>query len=259
MNNIQLFTHDQFGDVRAIDHDGNPVIVGKDVAEAMGYSEFSNPARLFQHVPDEWKGLYPIHTPGGTQDMLCLTEQGLYFFLARSDKPTALPFQKWLAGEVLPMVRKHQAYLTPSKIEEVLTDPDTIIRLATTLKDERRKRMVLEAQAEADRPKVIFADAVDASTTSILIGDLAKLLRQNGIEMGQNRLFAWMRDNGYLMKHGDSRNMPTQRSMELGIFEVKERAISNPDGSIRITKTAKVTGKGQIYFVNHFKVKGIAA
>jgi anti-repressor protein len=191
--------------------------------------------------------------------MSVLTEEGLYFYLGRCDKPAALQYQMWIAGEVVPNLRKFGGHLTASKIEEVLTDPDTLIRLATNLKAERLKRAALEAQAAADRPKVIFADAVDASPTSILVGDLAKLLHQNGVAVGQNRLFAWMRDNGYLMKQGESRNMPTQYGMELGLFEVKERTINNPDGSIRITKTTKVTGKGQVYFVSKFKVEGVAA
>ena len=139
---------------------------------------------------------------------------------------------------MLPTIRKHGAYMTPAKLEEALLNPDTLIRLAQNLKDEQEKRAALEAQAEADRPKVLFADSVTASKTSILVGDLAKLLRQNGVQIGQNRLFQWLRDNGYLIKRkGDSFNIPTQSAMESGLFEVLERTHSNPDGSIRITKT----------------------
>ena len=180
-------------------------------------------------------------------------EQGLYFFLARSDKPMALPFQKWLAGDVLPSIRRHGLYATPNTVEAMIADPDTAIMLLQNLKRERDRRASLEAQAAIDRPKVIFADAVDASHTSILVGDFAKILHQNGFSIGQKRLFEWMREHGYLMKYGDSRNMPTQRSMEMKLFEIKERTINNPDGSIRITKTTKLTGKGQIYFVSLFK------
>jgi anti-repressor protein len=260
MNDVQIFQNERFGQVRVIEREGQPVIVFKDVAISLDYPEstISNIASMIQHVSDEWKGRYPIPTPGGVQEMWCLTEQGLYFFLARSDKPAALPFQKWLAGDVLPSIRKHGGYLTPAMVEDALLNPDTIIRLATNLKAEREKRLALEAQSAADRPKVIFADAVDASHTSILVGDLAKLLRQNGIEIGQNRLFDWLRNNEYLMKHGESRNMPTQYAMELGLFEIKERTIINPDGSNRLTRTPKITGKGQIYFVNKLKLKSTA-
>lgn len=185
--------------------------------------------------------------------MLCLSEQGLYFFLGRSDKPKALPYQKWIAGEVVPSIRKHGAYLTPAKLEEVLLNPDTIIKLAQALKDEQEKRAALEAQAEADRPKVLFADAVSESKTSILIGNMAKLLRQNHIDIGQNRLFRWLRENGYLIKRqGSSYNMPTQAAMEKELFEVVERVYNLPDGSTRITRTVKVTGKGQVHLINKF-------
>lgn len=251
---VTVFQNPSFGCLRAFtDHDGEPLFVARDVAEALGYSESSNPARLLAHVPEEWKGVKRIHTPGGGQEALCLMEQGLYFFLARSDKPMALPFQKWLAGDVLPSIRRHGLYATPNTVEAMIADPDTAIMLLQNLKRERDRRASLEAQAAIDRPKVIFADAVDASHTSILVGDFAKILHQNGFSIGQKRLFEWMREHGYLMKYGDSRNMPTQRSMEMKLFEIKERTINNPDGSIRITKTTKLTGKGQIYFVSLFK------
>jgi anti-repressor protein len=251
LNNLQVFEFDQ-RKVRVFNVDGEPAFVAKDVAEALGYAETSNSSRLFHAVPEEWKGLNPIHTPGGMQEILCLYEQGLYFFLARSDKPTALPFQKAIAGKIMPSIRKHGAYMTPQKIEEVLNDPDTIISLAQILKKEQTKARELAAKVEEDRPKVLFADSVSASHTSILIGELAKLLRQNGVEIGQNRLFEKLREEGYLMKDGSSRNMPTQRSMELELFEVKETTINRSDGGIDIKKTPKVTGRGQVFFVNRF-------
>ena len=142
--------------------------------------------------------------------------------------------------------------MTQETIEKALTDPDTIIQLATTLKEERAARRALEDKVEADKPKVLFVDAVAASRTSILVGDLAKILRQNGVDIGQNRLFDWLRANGYLIKAGERRNMPTQRSMDQQLFEVKETTINNPDGSIRVTKTTKVTSKGQLFFINLF-------
>lgn len=178
-----------------------------------------------------------------------VTESGLYAVVIRSDKPSAKKFRKWVTSEVLPSIRKHGVYA----VDELLNDPELAIKAFTALKEEREKNKVLQADNERMRPKEVFADAVSTSHTSILIGDLAKLIKQNGIDMGQKRLFNWMRDNGYLIKRkGADWNMPTQKSMELGLFEVKESTINNPDGSVRINKTTKVTGKGQQYFINKF-------
>ena len=160
----------------------------------------------------------------------------------------------WIFDEVLPSINKYGGYLTPQKIEEVLLNPDTIIRLATDLKAEREKRFALEVKVNEMRPKEIFADAVSVSKTSILVGEMAKILKQNGIEMGQNRFFEWLRVKGFLVnRKGTDYNMPTQRSMELGLFEIKETSITHSDGHVTISKTPKITGKGQIYFVNKFK------
>lgn len=158
-----------------------------------------------------------------------------------------------VADEIIPSIRKHGAYMTPQKIEEVLLNPDTIIKLATELKAEQKKRVALESKVEQDKPLVAFANSVSVAKTSILVGELAKLLKQNGVDMGQNRLFAWMRENGYLIsRKGTDYNMPTQRSMEMKLFEIKETTISHGDGHTSISKTPKVTGKGQIYFINLF-------
>jgi anti-repressor protein len=170
-----------------------------------------------------------------------------------SRKPEAKIFKRWLTHEVIPAIRKFGGYLTGRKIEEILTDPDTIIELARNIKAEKEKCRALEAKIDADRPKVIFAESVEASDSSSLVGDLAKLIRQNGVEIGPRRLFEWMRQNGYLMKLGESRNMPTQKSMESGLFEVKERTIDNPDGKIILTRTTKITGRGQLFFLNLFR------
>lgn len=160
--------------------------------------------------------------------------------------------------EVLPSIRQHGAYMTENTLEKALTSPDFLIQLATKLKEEQEARALAEAQIEKDKPKVIFSDAVSASNTSILIGDLAKLLKQNGIQTGAKRLFAWMRDNGYLIKRiGSDYNSPTQKAMELGLFEVKETSVSHSDGHISISKTTKVSGKGQQYFINKFLKEGI--
>lgn len=257
---LQVFTSTEGLQLRThTDDDGITWFCAKDIATALDYSEDSNPARLFGNVPDIWKGVKRFHTTSDKatarpyQEMLCLTEQGVYFFLGRSDKKKALPYQMWIAGEVVPSIRKHGVYLTPQAQEELLTDPDFIIRLAQELKAERLKVAALKEQSEKDRPKVIFAEAVDVSKDSILIGNLAKLLRQNGIDIGQNRLFEWLRQNGYLINaKGERWNMPTQYSMEHGLFIVKERVINNPDGTTRIIHTTKVTGKGQIFFINLF-------
>lgn len=255
MNTPAVFNHPQFGQIRVIDRDGAPWFIHKYICNAL---DLGNPSQAASYLDDDEKDIISNDTLGGTQDMIVISEAGLYSLILRSRKPEAKAFKRWVTHDVLPSIRKHGAYLTPEKIEEVLLNPDTIIRLATDLKAERQQRIALEAQAASDRPKIIFAEAVDAAKTCILIGDLAKLLRQNGIEMGQNRLFDWLRDNGYLMRQGESRNMPTQYAMELGLFEIKERTINNPDGSIRITRTTLVTGRGQIYFVNKFKLKSTA-
>src|SRR5690606_41025388 len=182
-----------------------------------------------------------------------VNEYGLYSLVLGSRKPEAKEFKRWITHEVIPSIRKHGAYMTPETIEKVLSDPDTIIQLATTLKEERAKRMQAEALIEKQRPKVLFANAVETSENSILVGELSKILRQNGIDIGQNRLFRWLRENGYLCKQrGENYNLPTQYAMDLGLFEIKKRTINNPDGSVRVTRTPKDTGKGQIYFINKF-------
>jgi len=183
-----------------------------------------------------------------------LTESGVYKLIFKSHKPDAEKFQDWVTDEVLPTIRKHGAYMTPEKIEEVLLNPDVIINLATRLKEEQALVMKLEAKMFEDRPKVIFAESVTASEDSILIGEMAKLLKQNGFNTGQNRFYALLREQGFLIKRkGSDYNLPTQKSIEMGLFEIKETAIAHSDGRIKVEKTAKVTGKGQLYFMNRFK------
>ena len=253
---LQVFTNNEGLKLRThTDSYGVSWFCAKDIAQALDYSETTanNTTALFGHVPEIWKGRKPISTPGGEQEMLCVTLEGAYFFLGRSDKKKALPYQMWIARDVVPSIRKHGVYMTPQLQEELIANPDLLIRLAQELKAERIKVATLKEQSEKDRPKVIFADAVETSTESILIGNLAKILRQKGIDIGQNRLFAWLRENGFLMNcRGERWNMPTQYSLEQGLFEVKTRIINNPDGSTKIIHTTKVTGKGQIFFVNKF-------
>lgn len=253
---IVSFNSSEFGNLRTIENNGVIEFCGKDVAAALGYT---NPNKA---LGDHCKGVtkrYPLQTPGGTQEVRFITEPDLYRLITHSKLPNAQKFESWVFEEVLPSIRKHGGYLTPQKIEEVLTDPDTIIQLATTLKEEQARRKALEAENQVMQPKALFADAVAASHTSILVGELAKLLKQNGVEIGQNRLFRWLRENGYLMKAGSSYNMPTQRSMEQELFEVKETSITHSDGHITVQKTPKVTGKGQQYFINRFLTKGEVA
>lgn len=248
MNDIQIFNSPDFGEVRTLEENGAVLFCGSDVAKALGYA---NPSKA---LSDHCKGVTKRYTPtkSGTQEMSFIPEPDLYRLVFSSKLPTAEKFTDWVTTEVLPSIRKHGLYATAPTVESMLADPDTAIKLLTTLKEERAQRLALEAQAEADRPKVLFADAVSASHTSILVGDLAKLLRQNGVEIGQNRLFRFLRKKGYLCSQGERYNLPTQRSMDRGWFQVKETTINQPDGSIRVTRTVKVTGKGQQYFINLF-------
>ncbi len=255
MNELQIFTSEEFGKIRVVERNSEPWFVGKDVAEALGYAKFRN--AIAQHVDAEDALKQGVLTNGGMQETTIINESGVYALVFGSKLPRAKEFKRWVTSEVLPAIRKYKGYLSPEKIEEVLTDPDTIIKLATTLKEERAARKQAELKLEEVQPKVLFADAVSASKTSILIGDMAKLLKQNGYEIGQKRLFKWLRENGYLIKRlGADYNSPTQWSMEKGLFEIKETTVSHADGHVSITKTTKVTGKGQVYFVNLFAKKG---
>lgn len=247
-NNIQIFENPDFGEVRTLEENGAVLFCGSDVAKALGYARPND--AVTQHCRATVKRRTPIS--GKMQDINFIPESDLYRLVFSSKLPTAEKFTDWVTSEVLPSIRRHGIYATPDTVEKLLADPDTTIKLLETIKQERAARVALEAQTEADKPKVLFADAVSASHTSILVGDLAKLLRQNGVEIGQNRLFRFMREKGYLCSSGGRYNLPTQRSMDRGWFQVKETTINQPDGSIRITRTVKVTGKGQQYFINLF-------
>ena len=249
MSNIRIFNYNSV-EVRTIQNDGEPWFVLRDVCNVLG---LGTPARVAERLdPDEVSQTHITDSMGRQQETTIINESGLYNVILRSDKPEAKPFRKWVTSEVLPTIRRHGLYATPDTVEKMLADPDTTIKLLETIKQERAARLALEAQADADKPKVLFADAVSASHSSILVGDLAKLLRQNGVEIGQNRLFRFLREKGYLCSHGERYNLPTQRSMDRGWFQVKETTINQPDGSVRITRTVKVTGKGQQYFINLF-------
>lgn len=228
-----------------------PLFLAKDVAEWIEY-DVSSLNKLVNTVEEEEKVRKIVPTLGGPQEMWFLTEDGLYEVLMQSRKPKAKTFKSEVK-KILKSIRKHGAYMTPATAEQILNNPDLMIELLQNFKAEREKVAQLEAKAEEDRPKVLFAQAVESSDNSILVGDLAKILRGNGVQIGQNRLFQQLREQGYLIKRsGSDWNMPTQKAMELGILEITERAIANPDGSVRLTRTPKVTGKGQTYFVNLF-------
>lgn len=212
-----------------------------------------NSRDAMSRLDDDEKGDVGLtDTIGREQKMTTVNEAGLYSLVLGSRKPEAKQFKRWITHEVIPSIRKHGAYMTPDKIEEVLMNPDTIIQLAQTLKAEQEKNKQLAAKIEQDKPKVLFSESVATANTSILIGELAKIIKQNGVDIGQNRLFDYLREIGFLIKSGTSRNMPTQKAMEMQLFEIKESTVNMPDGTIKISKTPKVTGKGQIYFVNLF-------
>ena len=250
MNDLQQFTSAQFGDIRALSIDGDPWFVGKDIAERLGYTNTRK--ALADHVDAEDKGVTKCYTLGGAQDMTVINESGLYSLVLSSKLPSAKAFKRWVTHEVIPTIRKTGGYVNDTSafvnayFPELNETQKSVI--GTMLDESRRMGQQLKEQA----PKVLFADAVSASSTSILIGELAKLIKQNGVEIGQNRLFRWLRENGFLMRD----NMPTQYAMERGLFVVTERTINNPDGSVRITRTTKVTGKGQTYFINRFLAAG---
>lgn len=257
-NELKIFENPEFGSIRTVEMDGTPYFVGKDVAEVLGYSDTFG--ALKKHVDDEDKQNCQNDSFESNRGLTIINESGLYSLILSSKLPKAKEFKHWVTSEVLPAIRKHGMYAT----EELLDNPDFAIKVFAELKVEREKRKLLEStvkeqeqQIEQDKPKVVFADAVSTAKTSILIDDLAKLIKQNGVDMGQKRLFEWLRTNGYLIKSGSSKNMPIQRYMEQGLFEVKESVVANPDGSSRVTRTTKVTGKGQQYFINLFLARGV--
>lgn len=255
MDNLKTFSNEEFGTIRTVTINNEPYFVGKDVAIVLGYS---NPSEAIQYHIDtddklNSKNLLSLNLDLGQRGGWLINESGLYSLILASKLPNAKKFKRWVTVEVLPSIRKHGAYMTNDVLEKALTSPDFLIQLATKLKDEQEKNKKLAAENEVMKPKALFADCVSASKSTILIGELAKIIKANGVDIGQNRLFTWLRDNGYLIKRkGMDYNMPTQKSMDLGLFKIKETTINKPDGSIAITKTVKVTGKGQAYFINKF-------
>lgn len=242
MNELQVF-HNAFGNVRIILQDNEPWFIAKDVCDCL---EINNSRQALSRLDDDEKNSVILNDGiAGNPTKAIVNEYGLYSLVMSSRKPEAKDFRRWVTHEVLPSIRKYGTY----SVDIPKTLPDALKAYANEIEEHNKTKALLEEQ----KPKVLFADAVNASHTSILVGDLAKLLRQNGLDIGQNRLFEKLRQEGYLIKQkGESYNMPTQRSMDMKLFEIKESTFTNPDGSTHITKTSKVTGKGQIYFANRY-------
>lgn len=254
MNELTVFNNEEFGEIRAITIDDEPWLVAADVCSAL---DIGNPSQAISRLDDDEKMTLTTNEGhsgkvGGAQMLNVINEAGLYSLILKSRKPEAKAFKRWVTHEVIPTIRKTGGYVndTAQFVESYFGQLEPNQKHALTMMFDESKRM--SAQLKEQAPKVLFANAVETAHNSILIGDLAKIIRQNGVDIGQKRLFEWLRQNGYLIKDGQSKNMPTQKAMEMSLFEVKESTINNPDGSVRVTRTTKVTGKGQTYFVKKF-------
>lgn len=255
MTEIQVFDNGEFGSIRALlDENGEPCFVTKDVLRIL---ELDRTA--LRKLDDDEKGVDLIHTLGGNQEVSTVTEPGFYKLVMRSRKPEAKAFQRWVTHEVLPALRRDGGYMVARDETPEQTMARAVLLAQQTIDRQRSRIAGLEAENEEMRPKALFADAVAASDGTCLIGEFAKMLRQNGVSIGQNRLFAMLREDGYLGKVGQNRNVPTQRSMELGLFRIKETAITHSDGHVTINRTPKLTGKGQRYFLERYGKTGEAA
>lgn len=245
MNELQIFSSTEFGELRTIEEGDKIYFVASDVAKMLGYAKPNN--AVSAHCKGTLKRGIP--TGGGVQQMNVIPEGDLYRLIVNSELPSAEKFESWVFDEVLPAIRKTGGYHIPQSPEEQMAQGLLAAQKLLAEKDKRIEEM---------RPKEIFADAVSVSKTDILIGDLAKLIKQNGHDIGQKRLFAWLREKGYLIKRkGLDWNMPTQKAMEMKLFRVKETVVTHADGHTTVSKTPKVTGKGQVYFVNKFLRKAL--
>lgn len=251
MNELQIFNNEEFGEIRTVTIKDETWFVGRDVATALGYAKPEN--AIATHVSDEDKTSTLIQGSGSNykSKAILINESGLYALIFGSKLESAKRFKRWVTSEILPSIRKNGGYIAG---QENMSDDELLAKALMVAQNKiaERDKIILQKQKRIDemRPEEIFADAVTCSNTSILVGDLAKLLKQNGFHVGQNRLFEILRKDGFLIKNGSSKNMPTQKSMEMKLFEIKESTVTNPDGSIRTTKTPKVTGRGQVYFIN---------
>lgn len=253
MESIKTFNNPQFGEVRTAGTSDEPLFCLADVCRAIG---IANARNVKERLDAEDVRSVDTLTNGGMQQITYVNESGLYEVIMRSDSEKSKPFRKWVTSEVLPSIRKHGIYATEQKLEDMLLNPDAMIKTLQVLKEERNKRIEAENKAKELQPKALFADAVATSQRSCLIAELAKILQQNGMNIGQNRLFKWLRENGYLCNKGQYYNQPTQKAMQMGLFEIKQTTINKPDGSVLVSTTTKVSGKGQVYFVNKFLGKG---
>lgn len=257
MKDLKIFENNEFGEVRTTVIDDEPYFSLNDVCRIL---EIKNPRDAKSRLNLDGVGTTDgVDSLGRRTDVTMINESNLYKLIFQSRKPEAERFADWVTTEVLPAIRKHGAYMTDGVIERTLTDPDYLIMLATNLKEEKAKRALAEAQNEKNKPKVLFADTVSASKRSCLMGELAKMISQEAIrqgkldkKIGQNKLFAWMRNKGYLCKGGERRNQPKQSYVEQGLFEIKKGTRLDGQGNNVVTSTTKITGKGQIYFVNKF-------
>lgn len=246
-NNLQLFNFEN-QQVRTLKINGEPCFVGKDVANILGYTHGARDINV--HVEDEDRLKSQIRTAGQMRDQIIINESGLYSLILASKMPNAKKFKRWVTSEILPEIRKHGAYMTDQKAFDVVHNKDGLASLLQQAADQLKQK---DIQIEKMKPKALFADSVATSKSTVLVGELAKILRGNGVNIGATRLFKWMRDNGYLIsRKGSDWNMPTQRAMNLGLFKIKETTINHSNGATSISKTPKVTGKGQQYFVNKF-------
>lgn len=255
MNEVAIFSNPQFGKIRTAGTADEPLFCLSDVCRIL---EIKNPRDWKSKLKPKGVVLIYTHTEGGEQQLTFIDEQNLYKVIMRSDKPQAESFQDWVCGEVLPSIRKHGAYMTEQTLEKALTSPDFLIQLATQLKEEKEKRIAAEQESaqkqlviDEQAPKVVFADAVIGSRSSCLVGELAKIITQNGVKIGQNKLFEWLRNNHYLGCRGEYYNIPMQQYIDAGLFELKKTTHSE-NGVMKSTVTTKVTGKGQQYFINKF-------
>ena len=239
--NEMIITNAEFGSIRIEMRNGEPWFIGSSVAKVLKYQNQQKAIR--DHVDAEDKLTEQIVLAGQRREVTLINESGLYSLILSRKMEEAKRFKHWITSEVLPAIRKTGGYQqTEPQGKELLAL--AVLEAQKTIEEQNRA-------IERMRPKEIVADAVSASKTSILIGDLAKLIKQNGVDIGEKRLFQWMRENGYLIrKDGASYNMPTQKSMDLEVMEIKESTITQPNGSVRISRTPKVTGKGQKYFIN---------
>ena len=246
MNQLQVFNDNRFGQLEAIIIDEKPWFSATRTAEMLGYS---NPQKAVRdHCSEKGCTIRSVLTNGGEQQVKLINEGNVFRLISKSKLPAAVEFETWVFDEVLPTIRKHGMYAT----DQLLNNPDLLIAAGQKIKEEQEARRRLEAKIEQDKPLVLFAESIQTSDNSILIGNFAKILKQNGVEIGQNRLFEWLRNNGYLGKSGASRNVPTQRSMDMKLFEITERTVHHPGHDPKVTITTKLTGKGQIYFLNKF-------